>query len=127
MIARRRTIAARYDELLAKHPTIRAPRPAPETVPVYYKYPVLLPLGTHRDNIRTELLERHGIETGALYSPPAHLMPIFRKRLGTEPGRLPAAEAMLGRQLTLPIHAAMEVSDADRVIAALGEVLGAKG
>jgi dTDP-4-amino-4,6-dideoxygalactose transaminase len=123
MIAERRTIAARYDELLAKLPNVRAPRPAPETVPVYYKYPVLLPLGTNRDHVKNELLDKHGIETGSLYSPPAHLMPIFRKRLGTEPGRLPAAEAMLGRQLCLPMHAAMQTGDADRVIAALTDVL----
>ena len=122
-VATRRTIAARYDELLTKLPNVRPPRPAPETVPVYYKYPVLLPLGTHRDNIRQELADKHGIECGALYSPPAHLMPVFRKRLGTEPGKLPAAEALLGRQLCLPMHAAMTVADADRVVAALTEVL----
>jgi perosamine synthetase len=127
MISRRRAVAARYDdELIGKLPTLRAPKPAPDTVPVYFKYPILLPLGTNRDQVRAAL-DKLGIETGTLYSPPVHLLPVFRSRLGTEPGRLPAAEALLGRQLCLPIHAGMQPDDADRIVEALADVLRAQG
>jgi perosamine synthetase len=121
-LARRRALAARYDELLARRDRYTLPRLAPGTRPAYYKYPVLLPVGVDRDAVRATLLAQHGIETGAIYSPPAHLMPVFR---GADPPRLPVAEAVLPRQLCLPMHAALSPGDADRAVAALDEVVGA--
>ena len=122
-VARRREIAARYDALLAKRPIVEAPRVATGTSPVWYKYPVLLPAGVDRDGLRKRLQEEHAIECGALYSPPCHLMPSFQRELGTGPGMLPTAEALLSRQLTLPMHAAMEPAEADRAVDALEAVL----
>jgi dTDP-4-amino-4,6-dideoxygalactose transaminase len=86
---------------------------------------VLLPAGVDRDRVRRELAERHGIEAGALYSPPAHLMPVFRKSLGTGPGLLPRAEELLPRQICLPMHALITPADAERSVTALDEVLAA--
>jgi dTDP-4-amino-4,6-dideoxygalactose transaminase len=121
-IARRRRIAARYDELLANDERIILPRPQPGSASVYYKYPVLLPSGVDRDAVRKWMGERD-VEVGALYWPPCHLMPVFRQALGTGPGTLPTAEGLLARQLTLPMHAAMEPADADRSVAVLDEAL----
>jgi perosamine synthetase len=120
-VARRRAVAARFDELLARRDRYTLPRLAAGTRPAWYKYPLLLPLGVDRDAVRAQLLQQHGIECGALYSPPAHLMPVFR---GASPPRLPVAEAFCARQLCLPMHAALQVADADRAVAALDEVVG---
>lgn len=121
-LARRRALAARYGELLAKCDRYTLPRLAPGTVPAYYKYPILLPAGVDRDAVRHTLMTAHGIECGAIYSPPAHLMPVFRDAGAP---RLPVAESVLSRQLCLPMHAALQVTDADRAVAALDEVVGA--
>jgi dTDP-4-amino-4,6-dideoxygalactose transaminase len=121
-LARRRAIAARYTELIGKRDRYALPRLAPGTVPAYYKFPILLPAGVDRDAVRQTLMVAHGIECGAIYSPPAHLMPVFR---GEAVPRLPVAESVLARQLCLPMHAALQVADCDRAVAALDEVVGA--
>jgi dTDP-4-amino-4,6-dideoxygalactose transaminase len=69
------------------------------------------------------LLELHRVEAGALYSPPCHLMPVFRTLLGTGPGTLPKAERLLPRQICLPMHSMLRREDADRSVDALDRVL----
>lgn len=122
-LEKRRTIAARYDTLLSADPGIERPRLAPHCKPAYYKYPILLPRGVDGEVVRKELLDAHQIEAGSLYNPPCHLMPVFRRTLGTGPGMLPNAEAYLPRQLCLPMHSTLALADADRSVAALDEVL----
>jgi len=122
-VGHRRTIAARYDELLADRPWATVPRPTPGSRPVYYKYPILLPPGVDQNVVRKTMLERHHMELGAIYSPPAHLMPLYRKARGDAPLRLPNAEAALPRQICLPMHAQVTVADAERAVAALDDVL----
>lgn len=122
-LAVRRRIAARYDELLGDDLVTR-PRPAAGTTPAWYKYAVIVPDGADVPTLRRRFREEHAIEVGNLYYPPVHLMPAWRKRLGTGPGMLPNAERYLPRQITLPMHAAMSLADADRAVAALRELLG---
>ncbi|HKA91338.1 MAG TPA: DegT/DnrJ/EryC1/StrS family aminotransferase [Haliangiales bacterium] len=122
-IAHRRRVAARYDELLGRKPWATLPRPVAGSRPVYYKYPILLPLGVDRDGVRRTLLEREKMEMGAIYSPPTHLMPVYRQARGEVPLRLPVAERILPRQLCLPMHAQIAVEDTERVVAALDELM----
>lgn len=119
-LARRREIAARYDELLSPLERYVLPRLAPGSVAAYYKYPIILPHGVPRDLVRSRLQAEHGIECGSLYSPPAHLMPLFRE---AGHGTLRRAEEILPRQLCLPMHAALTPDDASRAVAALEEVV----
>lgn len=123
LVGARRAVAARYDELLRGDPDVTTPVPQPGTFATYYKYPVVLRRGIDRDRLRARLHDEHGIEAGALYSPPCHLMPVFRNLLGTGPGTLPKAEDVLPRQICLPMHAAMSPADADRSVGALRAVL----
>jgi len=122
-LEQRRAVAARYDALLADSRTISLPRRAEGMRPAYYKYPVQLPEAADRDAIRRRLHEEHGIEAGTLYSPPCHLMPVFRNLLGTGPGQLPQAERALQHQLCLPMHALVTDADAVRSVAALDQLL----
>ena len=122
-IAHRRRVAARYDELLANKPWATLPRPVVGSRPVYYKYPILVPVGTDRDGLRRTLLERDRMELGAIYSPPAHLMPVYRNARAEPPARLPVAESVLPRQLCLPMHAQIAVPDCDRAVAAVDALL----
>jgi len=122
-LATRRAVAARYDELLSKDDRITLPTLQRGMEPSYYKYPVLLPEGVAPGAIRSTMSEKHRVDLGALYAPPVHLMPVFQRELGTKAGMCPNAEALLARQVTLPMHAALSVSDADRVVEALDETL----
>lgn len=122
-LAARRRVAAVYDERLASEGRVTLPKLAGGTQPAYYKYPVVLREGIHRDAVRSRMLERYRIEIGALYSPPCHLMPVFRSSLGTGPGQLPNAERLLPQQLCLPMHAALSVEDAHRCVDAFLETL----
>ncbi len=122
-LATRRAVATRYAELLGKDARVTLPRPPAGTNAAWYKYPILLPEGVDRDRVRDQLNAKHGVETGGLYSPPCHLMPVFRASLGTTTGMFPRAEALLRRQLCLPMHSALTLDDADRSVAALDAVL----
>jgi dTDP-4-amino-4,6-dideoxygalactose transaminase len=126
-LAHRRGVAARYDQLLALDGRMTRAVACPGSTPAYYKYPVLLPPGVDRDLVRQRLAQLYKIEAGAVYSPPTHLMPVFRRMLGTGPGLLPRSEALLPRQICLPMHAAISAEDADRSVAALGQVLESMG
>ena len=123
-LAHRRAVAARYDELLKGDGRFTLPKLHPEMAPAWYKYPVLLPEGTDRDGIRKRIYEAHGIEMGALYSPPCHLMPVFKTTLGTKMGDLPRSERALARQICLPMHAKVSMEDAQRSVDVLREALG---
>ncbi|HEY4122801.1 MAG TPA: DegT/DnrJ/EryC1/StrS family aminotransferase [Byssovorax sp.] len=122
-LARRRAVAARYDSLLAGDARFTLPTLPAGSKPAWYKYPVLLPEGVDRDGLRRALYEEHQLEFGSLYSPPCHLMPVFQRTLGTKNGSLPKAEAALARQICPPMHAAVELEDAPRVVDALRDTL----
>ena len=60
-------------------------------------------------------LSARGIATGSICWPPCHLEPYYLGRAGDFPARCPLAEDVLGRTLTLPLHAGMSLEDVDRV------------
>ena len=64
-----------------------------------------------------------GIGTQVHYIP-VHRQPYYRARYGEL--SLAGAEAWYARCLSLPLYPAMQDGDVDRVVAALGEVLGVK-
>ncbi len=121
-LATRRALAQRYDRMLEGVPVVR-PSPMLGSKPAWYKYAVLLPEGTDGTAIRARFTKDYAIEVGCLYYPPVHLMPAFRTELGTGPGMLPTAEALMPRQITLPMHAALTEADVDRSVEALRELL----
>ncbi len=122
-VAKRRAVAARYRERLTEHPSIRPPILGVGVRPAFFKYPIMLPEGFDRDKIKQTMRHEYGIETGALYSPPCHLMPVFRDLPGSGPGALPKTESILTRQMCLPVHAGLEPKDADEVIDVLLRVM----
>jgi UDP-4-amino-4,6-dideoxy-N-acetyl-beta-L-altrosamine transaminase len=104
-----------------------APKVAPIRLtggdPVWHLAPALIDfqgLGTTRARVMQELKAR-GIGTQVNYIP-MHKLPYWRRTLG-EIG-LPGAEEYYRRCLSLPLSAAMDEADVDRVVAALTEVLG---
>jgi perosamine synthetase len=124
-LARRREIAARYDEAFAELP-LRTLSPRAGVEHAYHLYVVLLDLEALSVG-RTEIfaaLRAEGIGVNVHYVP-VHLHPYYRERLGTGPGMLPVAEDAYERMVTLPLFPAMSDDDAADVVDAVRKVLGA--
>jgi dTDP-4-amino-4,6-dideoxygalactose transaminase len=122
-LAHRRMLVLRYFE---RFPTslgcMLPPRPAEGDGQSWNMFCVLLPddAKLSRKPFRDALAAR-GIATGVSYEA-LHLSTLGR-RYGYKPGDLPNAESIAARTVTLPLHAAMEIDDVDRVCVACEQVL----
>ncbi|MFT4936974.1 MAG: UDP-4-amino-4,6-dideoxy-N-acetyl-beta-L-altrosamine transaminase [Pseudoalteromonas distincta] len=122
--AARRALLARYLEALASlAPAVRpaASPPNSQTTPhlmcVLIDFPAL---GVTRREVM-EALKARGVGSQVHYIP-VHSQPYYQARYGEK--RLPGAEAWYDRTLSLPLYPGMDMADVDRVVSALGEVLG---
>ncbi|HEU5271311.1 MAG TPA: DegT/DnrJ/EryC1/StrS family aminotransferase [Jatrophihabitans sp.] len=121
-LAVRRRVAARYHEALAGLPGLTPVTPPPESYSNYYKYVALLAAGIDRAQLKAELRQRFGIAlAGEVYETPLHQQPVFAELAN---GPLPVAEDVCARHVCLPVHSDMTDAEVDRVLAALGTVLG---
>ncbi len=100
--ARRRQIAARYDELLRDVDEIVIPRTAPGYEHVYHLYVIQTP---DRDAV-TQYLRERGVMAQQHYPIPLHLQPAYA-HLGLRPGSFPVTEALAERCVSLPIYPEM--------------------
>ncbi|NBS03192.1 MAG: UDP-4-amino-4,6-dideoxy-N-acetyl-beta-L-altrosamine transaminase, partial [Rhizobiales bacterium] len=125
-IARRRALAARYNDLLAALPLVR-PWQNPNGKSAFHLYPVTLKL-EHVPQGRAavfDALRKAGVGVNVHYIP-VHLQPYYRD-LGFKRGDYPLAEAYYEAALTLPLFASMTDHQQDEVVSALSVILnGAK-
>jgi perosamine synthetase len=123
-LARRREIAARYNESLRHVSAITLPIVRDGVLPAWHLYPVRLnvaALSAGRAEIFQALrAENIGINVHYI---PAHLHPYYRDRFGYKPGDYPAAESAYERLISLPMFHAMTDRDVDDVISALEKVM----
>jgi aminotransferase EvaB len=117
-IARRRAIAARYDNALT-HTSIAVPQLQAGSSHVYYLYVCRHP---DRDRILSEMAGR-GVLLNVSYPTPIHLMPAYQD-LGYREGDFPEAEAAAREIFSLPMYPTLSDADQDAVCRALGAVLG---
>ena len=123
-LARRRRLASSYLERLSGHDALDVPEIHPDADPAWHYMFVQLRL----DRLSVDrgavyrALRAEGIGVNVHYIP-VHQHPFYRERF---PGlSLPVAEAAYERLLTLPLHAGMDESDVDDVVAALDKVTSA--
>ena len=122
-IARRRTIAARYDAALADLAGVSPLRTRSGAVHAYHLYVVQLDearIGADRASV-FRALRALGIGVNVHYRP-VHLHSFYRRQFGYGPGLCPVAEREYTRILTLPLFPAMTDEDVEDVIGALHEV-----
>jgi UDP-4-amino-4,6-dideoxy-N-acetyl-beta-L-altrosamine transaminase len=123
-VARRRALVAAYDGLLAPFaPLIRPLARDPRSLTAWHIYPVHIDfaaLGIERGALM-RALAADGIGTQVHYLP-LHRHPYYAPRHGAQ--NLPGADAYYATTLSLPLHAGMDDSDPDRVVAALCRRLG---
>ena len=122
-IERRREVAARYDEALARLDGL-VPLPEPSSCRSnFYKYVAVLPPGADRARFKQELADRHDVRlSGEVYDLPLHHQPALTEFAGPA---LPVAEDMCARHICLPVHSDMHDDEIDQVITAVGAVYGA--
>lgn len=113
-LARRRRVAAIYDEILLGSELFVPLLAEDGSVPSYWRYVAVPTVEIDRVALRDRLAGDKIIVDWA-YDPPLHLQPVFRKTLGTRPGMLPRSESLLARHICLPVHARMRDKDAEFV------------
>src|SRR5439155_26368742 len=101
-IARRRDIAARYDDSL-RHPRLVTPWQHPDGVSCYHLYPIRVAAGPGGSDRRSvfEGLRSAGIGVNVHYIP-VPTQPYY-KALGFGPGYCPRAETYYNEAISLPI------------------------
>jgi dTDP-4-amino-4,6-dideoxygalactose transaminase len=116
----RRALTMRYRALLRDVPGVIVPYADDEVATSScYVMPIVLEDPERQRPVRTELRERHGIQTSLLY-PAVHEFTAYRNRY---PASLPRAERIARSQVTLPLYGFMTHEQQDRVVAALAEAL----
>ena len=96
--ARRREIARRYDECLARA-ALQLPEQIPNTSPVFHQYVVRL---QERDAFRQRLAAL-GVPTAVHYPVPVHQQPAYAGRLAMDPAGLAETEAISQEICSLPM------------------------
>jgi perosamine synthetase len=124
-IEHRRSVASRYDRLLAGLDGIDALAEPDGCRSNYYKYIAVLPEGADRASFRQYMAEKHEVRlAGEVYDLPLHRQPVFADLAGSGPP-LPVAEDMCARHICLPVHSDMTVNEVDQVCAAVSAAYGA--
>ena len=122
ILACRRSVALRYNDLLAGVEGLELPCPDDEDhVRSWFVYVVALPQGADREAVIASLEER-GVQT-ARYLPCIHLQGYMRERYGFREGQCPVAEATSRRTIALPFHARLDPDDQEIVAEALRTAL----
>jgi dTDP-4-amino-4,6-dideoxygalactose transaminase len=122
-LAHRRALVQHYFERFpADRGCVLPPHPADSDGQSWNMFCILLPdaMKESRKDFRDALAAR-GIATGVSYEA-LHLSTIGR-RFGYRRGDLPNTERIALRTVSLPLHAAMDAGDVDRVCAACSELL----
>jgi UDP-4-amino-4,6-dideoxy-N-acetyl-beta-L-altrosamine transaminase len=121
-LARRRAVVAAYDALLAPFALIVKPLARMRScLPAWHLYVARVDFkdaGLTRAALMRALLDE-GIGTQVHYFP-VHRQPYYATRF---PATLPGADLYYSRALSLPLSAAMDADDAERVVDALARVL----
>ena len=116
--ARRRELAARYDEALADLNGVLTPATREGSLHIYHQYTVRIADG-RRDEVR-EALSAAGVGSMVYYAKPLHLRPVYATGQS-----LPMAEQAANEVLSLPVVQTLRDEEQARVIAALGAAVGA--
>jgi perosamine synthetase len=113
-LARRRRVAAIYDEMLLGSELFVPVLAEDGSLPSYWRYVAMPTIGLDRVALRDRLATNR-ITIDWAYDPPLHLQPVYQESLGTLPGMLPRSESILSRHICLPVHARMRDNDAEFV------------
>ncbi len=121
-VAHRNRMVDLYRQRLGSEKWLTIPSHPVDVRHAYYKFPVLLDARLDRERFRRMLWTEFGIENGAIYDPPCHLQPVFRRMFGYSEGMFPKAEAALKRQVCPPIHSLLSGAEVHAVADAMIDI-----
>jgi dTDP-4-amino-4,6-dideoxygalactose transaminase len=123
--ARRRAIAARYDEAFADLAIDTFEPAAPGTVDAHHLYTILVDgrAGRTRDDVAARLAS-DGVAT-SIHFPPVHRHRFYAERYGFVRGQFPHAERIADSVLSLPLSPALTDAQVGSVIRAVRAACGA--
>lgn len=124
-LARRRELAARYEENLSSLPIV-TPFQHRDTLSAWHLYVILMDQersGVTRDSLFQGLRERSIFPQ--VHYIPVHTQPWYQE-LGFREGNFPASETYYRKALSLPMYYSLSNSHQDRVIEAINEILESK-
>jgi perosamine synthetase len=113
----RRTVAQRYEELLAGVDVELPLADDDDHVRSWFVYVIKLPAGIDRDAVMARL-GADGIAC-APYLPSIHLQSYMRERFGFSEGLCPVSEDASERTMAIPFHARLSRDDQEQVVEAL--------
>lgn len=119
--AQRAVLVARYDEGLRDVDGVRLPARRTYVDPTWHLYPLRILGGRRREVFEALRAARIGVQVNYL---PVYRHPVFED-LGYRRGMCPNAEAFYEQELSLPLFAALDQADQDRVIDAVRTAVGA--
>ena len=117
MITKRILLAEKY-YLKIRNSNFEILQNFPNSRHVFYKFPILFKSKKLRNNVKDILKEKFNIETGAIYYPPIHRMPLYRKMYQVEKN-FPIADDVLPRVLCLPMFVQMSQQEQNYIIKSL--------
>jgi len=123
MMARRRAIAARFNEAFEQEPALEIPAHFPDRQHAWHLYMLRLRparLTIDRDRF-IELLRARNIGTSVHFIP-LHLHPYYRDTYGYRPDDFPVANREYLREISLPIYSKMADDDVTDVIEAVLDI-----
>lgn len=113
-VARRRSLAARYNTLLANLNVVR-PFQSPDAESSWHLYVIRIAPEKHLDVFNTM---RDGGVAVNLHYIPVHLQPFYRA-MGFVPGQFPVSEAYYSEAISIPLYYGLTEADQDRVVEVL--------
>ena len=119
-VARRRSLAQRYDELLVGLP-LQRPWQHPDTASAFHLYPVRFDGGSETRRKVFDRFAAAGIRSQVHYIP-VHLQPFYRER-GFRPGDFPVSELYYEGALSLPLFPGLSEPEQDEVVHVLKEAI----
>jgi len=121
LLAKRKTVAALYNELLKKEHRVRTPRVRPRVQMSHFVYVIELQEGLCRDDVMRGLEER-GVPSRGYFSP-IHQQQYIRELLTSPAPPLPVTERVAARTIALPFHNNLSSEEVAYVVSALKDVL----
>jgi dTDP-4-amino-4,6-dideoxygalactose transaminase len=118
-IADRNRIARRYSQHLAD--VVRVPAVLPQMTSVWAQYTIRVNAGS-RDAFAAAL-KAHGVPTAIYYPKPLHRLEAYR-HFPADPCGLPVCDLLAQEVISLPMHAYLDETTQDRIIAAVRRAVG---
>lgn len=121
ILAERRKIAQKYDELLWGHKGITILKMPRQINPAYYKYIVFLTKNLDRDKIRTAMEEKGIRMPGLVYEIPLHRQPAFTGQYQDD--AYPNTNDISQHHLCLPLFLGLTDEEIGHIVTSLKELL----